>query len=148
PDGTRPTRPRRPRRPAATRALRAIPPHPSRTRLEPCARRATRVRTLGPPRAPAANLTLGRASPGLAGRRQRAGRRGDPLSGQPVADAMMGVDVSPPRRDPPELGAHLAHMDIDRPVAARHLIAPHALVDRFARKHATLPDGEHLQHLE
>src|SRR6478736_2556536 len=60
----------------------------------------------------------------------------------------MRVDVAPIRRRPLELLAQLAHEDVDRTVAARHRVAPDALVDLFAFQHAALGSGQELDELE
>src|SRR3954462_5522741 len=70
------------------------------------------------------------------------------LGREPVADAEVRVDVPPPRRRLLELLAQLADEHVDRPVAARHRVAPHALVDLLALEHATLGRGEQLDQLE
>src|SRR3954468_23349268 len=70
------------------------------------------------------------------------------LGREPVADAEVRVDVPPPRRRLLELLAQLADEHVDRPVAARHRVAPHALVDLLALEHAPLGRGEQLDELE
>src|SRR3954470_1776154 len=70
------------------------------------------------------------------------------LGRESVADAEVRVDVPPPRRRLLELLAQLADEHVDRPVAARHRVSPHALVDLLALEHATLGRGEQLDQLE
>src|SRR4051794_17192033 len=50
------------------------------------------------------------------------------LGREPVPDAEVRVDVAPAGRRLLELLAQLAHEDVDRAVAARHRVAPHALI--------------------
>src|SRR4051812_26506745 len=57
------------------------------------------------------------------------------LRREPVADPEMRVDVPPSRRRLLELLAQLADEHVDRAVAARHRIAPYALVDLLALEH-------------
>src|SRR4051794_6168343 len=47
-----------------------------------------------------------------------------------------------------ELGAQLAHEDVDRAVAVGHRVAPYALVDLFALEHAALGARQQLDELE
>ena len=67
---------------------------------------------------------------------------------EPVADAEVGVDVLPARREPLQLRAQLANEDVDRAVAVRHRVAPDALVDLLALDHPAGGLGEHLHELE
>jgi hypothetical protein len=43
--------------------------------------------------------------------------------------------------------AQLAHEHVDRPVTARHRVAPHGLVDLLAREHPAIGGGEQAQQL-
>src|SRR3954470_10072234 len=70
------------------------------------------------------------------------------LRRETVADAEVRVDVPPPRRRLLELLTQLADEHVDRPVAARHRVAPHALVDLLALEHAALGSGDQLDQLE
>ena len=65
-----------------------------------------------------------------------------------VPHAEVRVDVAPPGRGPLELLAQLAHEHVDRPVAAGHRVAPHALVDLLALHDPALRLGEQLDELE
>src|SRR4051794_23597297 len=60
----------------------------------------------------------------------------------------MRVDVAPFRGGALELLAQLAHEDVDRTVAARHRVAPDALVDLLALEDAALGAGQQLDELE
>jgi hypothetical protein len=57
------------------------------------------------------------------------------------------VDVEPPRRARLELLAQLAHEHVHRPVAVRHRVAPHALVDLLAGEHLPACLSEELYEL-
>src|SRR3954452_23765299 len=65
-----------------------------------------------------------------------------------VADAEVGVDVGPPRRYIGELPPHLAHEDVHRPVAPRHVASPDQAVQLLAGDHAVEALGEHEERLE
>ena len=94
---------------------------------------------------PAAHLRLSSSrararAPWAAGAAARVQR----LRGEAVADPEVGVDVAPARRQLVELLAQLADEDVDRAVAVRHRVAPHALVDLLARDHLAAGAGEQL----
>src|SRR4051794_40942562 len=98
-----------------------------------------------------ARLGLGRDDRPLGLGDDRLGQRSDGvarLRREPVADAEVRVDVPPPRRGLLELLAELADEHVDRPVAARHRIAPHTLVDLLALEHPALGRRQQLDQLE
>src|SRR4051794_2514189 len=69
------------------------------------------------------------------------------LGREAIPDAEVRVDVAPPRRRLLELLAQLADEHVDRPVAARHRIAPRTLVDLLAREHPALCSGQQLEEI-
>ena len=85
---------------------------------------------------------------GLGHRDRLAHRHLDRLRREAVADPEVGVDVAPGRRDPLELGAQLAHEDVDRAIAVDHGVAPDALVDLLALQDLALGLGQQLDELE
>src|SRR6185437_10482080 len=70
------------------------------------------------------------------------------LGSEAIADPEVRVDVAPARRRPLELLTQLAHEDVHRAIAARHRVAPHALVDLLALEHAPLGARQQLDELE
>ena len=132
----------------------AVVPPPGTKATAPASRRTmTTLRavvTASVTRSGAASAGSGAASTGRAAqhrlRRRALGKRG--LGREAIADAEVRVDVAPVRRRLLELLAQLAHEDVDRPVAARHRVAPDPLVDLFALEHAPLGPGEQFDQLE
>src|SRR4051794_9756581 len=92
----------------------------------------------------------------LGRRRKRRGRLGGrdgrrpvrALGREAIPHTEVRVDVAPGRRRGLELVAHLAHEHVHRAVAARHGVAPHALVDLLALEDASLGAREQLDQLE
>src|SRR5207302_7671453 len=65
-----------------------------------------------------------------------------------VADPEVRVDVAPTRRGRLELLPKLPDEDVDRAIAVRHRVAPHALIDLLALEHLPVRLGEQLDQLE
>src|SRR3954454_19006232 len=65
-----------------------------------------------------------------------------------IADAEVGVDVGPARREALQLLAQLADEDVDRTVAVGHRVAPDPLVDLLALEHLAAFLGEQVEQLE
>src|SRR5215213_11798091 len=88
----------------------------------------------------------------LAGRELAGHRRGfarvHALGREAIADAEVRVDVAPLRRGALELLAQLAHEHVDRAIAVRHRVAPHALIDHLALEHVPRLAGEQRDELE